>query len=319
MLSYFTSQPAVSSERCVSIFSAISDTEFIARLNQAFHRNLGMERQVSEVLRGNFDIVLPLIVSEVQEFLPNGDLPPIAARKEVFFIRSEREVGIREIRRGIEMSEERQWIFIPAYQLWIYSNFDSKGPSHVGTNPFLLRSLIQEFKVVEVFHTHPKLTTKNNWERYHHTSISLRFEEFALSSAFPSMDDSLSLFHSLPDLVNNSGAKITEHILHEFGMTSYSFQYFSYIDAMGEIKTLVPSIPNINLEAVLKSLRGENLSSSEKIRKIFQQIEEESRKMATPIKFSISADPSHLPDGALGKIEDLTDQTEPRLFLSLTD
>lgn len=244
-------------------------TDLQTRLNKGFRRSLSFRGRIGVASQLRYSVFRPFSVSEGEEFYPTDQLPQLVSPNQVIIFRHSREAGIKQIRTGVLLGEERAWIFVPSLQLWIYDSVNYAGPRTVGTNSLLHDILIEEFGEIELFHTHPRIAMTEIYdESPSFAQDGITFEQFKSAAALPSVDDIFRILDTIDLRKGESRPKAIGHIVHEQGMTTYSVRAFPYV-SNGQQTGIYPAIATWSFTYVL----GRNLSASDKIRLMFQLAE----------------------------------------------
>ena len=258
---------------CVQLLTKSAHQDLAGRLNRRYRQTYTLKKRISYGPEMRFRIFRPFNVSGFDEFFPNGQLPPVTTTNRLLVKRMSREEGIQEIRRGLDLNEERAWLYVPSEGLWFYDSVEYATVTTVGGNAILRELLGDEFGEVEAYHTHPKAAMVHLYKEYlRQTTGTISMDRFKIGGALPSTDDWTGLTRTIKYQAKESLSKATGHVVHEFGVTSYRIRAFPYHDGHRDT-AIIPGLIGWDLE---EASRFDDLDPHDLIRHMARRAERRS-------------------------------------------
>lgn len=217
-------------------------------------------------------------------------MPDLVNLNEIRIIRANRNEGLNTIRRAVEFTEERAWIYVPKLQIWVYDSVTAESRA-VGTNGLLHGALAKAFGQIELVHTHPDIVATEiraeikSYQKYSE-------ENFSLTNALPSVPDIMMILQAIDLSKGESDSMYIGRIVHSFGVTTFRVRAFPYTESTtGRATGLYPGMTTWGFVEVL----SEPLSPTGKIHKMLRLAEEQSTESVSVMKAILGFDDSNSP------------------------
>jgi hypothetical protein len=134
-------------------------------------------------------------------------------KKGLLTYKKTRDQGVLDVAQNIgEYDKEETWIFVPEVGLWIADTFNSSCES-TGGDPYLRMFLTEIFSKVELIHTHPDKSLKQQY------NDGVRGRHYLIEGATPTSSDLVSLTQQQAQ--SSKGSEVAGGIIGHYGLCIY--------------------------------------------------------------------------------------------------